>query len=90
MLSRYLCLSPLFSLLLNGWLVGFVAAAVVQTEPVSYLFLGLLPHGIFELPAMIIAQAAALSFGTTVIIAIFRDEKRPFLMANIWRNSDFS
>ena len=53
-LSPILCLVPVMALTLNGWLIGLVSASVVQEESLGYLLAGLLPHGIFELPALII------------------------------------
>ena len=47
---------------------------------------GILPHGVFEIPALIMAQAAALSFGTMAVIALFVKEKRPLLVPNLKQN----
>ncbi len=84
--SPVLCLVPILTLTVNGWLMGFISAIVVQEESVGYILAGLLPHGIFELPALIMAQAAALSFGTMVILALFKRERRDLLLPNLRRN----
>jgi len=84
--SPLLCLVPILTLAVNGWLMGFISVVVVQEEPVGYILAGLLPHGIFELPALIIAQAAALSFGVMVILALFKREKRSLLLPHLHRN----
>jgi stage II sporulation protein M len=47
---------------------------------------GILPHGIFEIPALILGQAAALSFGAMAITAIFSKEKRERLLPNLRKN----
>ena len=60
------------ALTVNGWLIAFVSAAVVQEESLGFVLAALLPHGIFELPALILGQAAALSFGTAAMLALFR------------------
>ena len=73
--SPILCLLPVLSLLLNGSLISFISVIVVEEESLGFLLAGLLPHGIFEIPAMIIGQAAALYFGVSVIVALFSREK---------------
>ena len=85
-LSPILCLVPTMALTFNGWLLGFVATTVTQEESLGYLLVGLLPHGIFEIPALIMGEAVAFSFGTTVILALFRKERRNLLLPNLRRN----
>ena len=71
-LSPLLCLSPFLTLTVNGWLIGAISTEVVKTTSVGYLLAGLLPHGIFEIPALMIGEAAAFSFGTSVLLGLFR------------------
>ena len=85
-LSPILCFMPILALTVNGWVLAFVSSIVIQEESLGYLLAGLLPHGIFELPAFILGEAAALSFGTMVIIALFRKERRNLLLPNLKRN----
>ncbi len=82
-LSPILCLVPILALTVNGWLLAFISVAVVQEESIGYVLAGLLPHGIFELPAFIMGQAAALSFGTMAILALFKEERRNQLLPNL-------
>lgn len=77
--SPLLCLLPLVTLLTNGWLLGFVSVIVIQEESLGFLLAGILPHGIVEIPALIIGEAAALSCGATVIMALFRRDKEKLL-----------
>ena len=84
--SPILCLLPILALTVNGWILSFVSAAVVQEESLGLLLTVLLPHGIFELPAIIIGEAAALSFGTMAIIALISKEKRNQLLPNLKQN----
>lgn len=85
-LSPIFLLVPLIALTFNGGLIGLVSAAVIQQESLGYLLAGMLPHGIFELPALIMGEAVALSFGTAVILAIFKKEKRSQLLPNVKSN----
>ena len=57
-----------------------------QQESVGLVLAALLPHGVFELPALIIGEAAALSFGTMAIIALISKEKRKLLLPNLKQN----
>ncbi len=85
-LSPIFYLVPVMALTFNGWLVGFLSTTVLQEKSLGYLLVGLLPHGIFELPAFIIGEAVALSFATTVILALFKKERRNLLLPNLKRS----
>ncbi len=85
-LSPILCLVPVMALTLNGWIVGWVSNIVIQEESLGYLLAGLLPHGIFEVPALIMAEAVALSFGTAMILTPFRKEGSQRLLSNLRQN----
>jgi len=85
-LSPILCLVPILTLTLNGLLLGSVSAMVVQEKSLGFVLTALLPHGIFELPALIIGEAAALSFGAMVTLALFKKEARGHLLPSLKRN----
>ncbi|MEK6858768.1 MAG: stage II sporulation protein M [Nanoarchaeota archaeon] len=55
---------PLFNALLNGAVLGYVAARVVPFTGFVGLW-RLLPHGIFELPAIFIAIGLGIKFGAS-------------------------
>ncbi|MCX8182194.1 MAG: stage II sporulation protein M [Candidatus Methanomethyliaceae archaeon] len=67
-LSPLLLIFPATILLLNGFMTGFVASVL----PIDLALRALAPHGIFELPALVIAAAGGLCFGTGVIRKILR------------------
>lgn len=85
-LSPILCLVPVLALTVNGLLLGSLSVIVAQQQSLGFLLAGLLPHGVFELPALIIGEAAALSFGITTMLALFRREKKEFLLPNLKQN----
>lgn len=87
--SPILCLMPILALTVNGWVIAFVSTIITKEESLGYLLAGLLPHGIFEISAFILGEAAALSFGTMVIIALFRKEKRDLLLPNLKQNARY-
>jgi len=84
--SPILCLTPILALTANGWLLAFVSIMVIQEKSLGFVLIGLLPHGIFELPALILGQAAALSFGTMAVLALFKTERRSLLLPNLKKN----
>lgn len=88
-LSPFFCLAPAAALVINGGILGLVSAAVVNEKSLAFLLAGTLPHGVFELPAIIIAQASAFSFGTAVMLALVSKEKRKLLLPNLKQNAGY-
>ncbi len=86
-LSPILCLAPILTLTVNGWLLAFVSSAVVSEKSIGFLLTALLPHGVIELPALIIGEAAALSFGAMAIILILKKESRTVLVSTVTKNA---
>jgi stage II sporulation protein M len=75
-LSPLLCIMPIVTLVLNGILIGFVAVPVASQTSVSYVLAAILPHGVIELPALVIGEAAALSTGVAIMMIPFRVQAR--------------
>ena len=86
LLSPILCLLPIAVLTVNGWVIAFVAALVAEITSVGFVLAALLPHGIVEIPALILGEAAALSFGSIVITGIFNKQKRGLIIPNLKHN----
>ena len=85
-LSPIFCLMPILTLSVNGWLLALVSSTVVKEKSLGFVLAGVLPHGIIELPAFFIGEAAALSFGAMVILALFKKEKRSLLPSSLRQN----
>jgi stage II sporulation protein M len=77
----FLGIFPIISLLANGYLVGFVGRLSVNTEGLSIL-LNLVPHGIFELPALFISLGLGIRFGTF----IFQKNKLKTFQEYFWNS----
>ncbi len=64
------------TMIANGYLLGFVASIIVRSEGILVLW-RLLPHGIFELPAIFISLGIGLRLGTFIfkknIVKSFKD-----------------
>ncbi|MAG10743.1 hypothetical protein CMI44_00315 [Candidatus Pacearchaeota archaeon] len=61
---------PFVSSMFNGYLLGFVASLTIEREGILSLW-RILPHGIFELPAVFISFGIGIKFGAF----IFRKDK---------------
>ncbi len=87
--SPFLLVIPVLALLLNSALISYIAMVVIQKESFWLLLAGLLPHGIFEIPAFIIGEAAALSFGIAAITALCSKRSRGDLGDNFKKNARY-
>lgn len=72
---------PVLSAVVNGYVLGFVAVRSVGVEGISVLW-KLLPHGIFELPAVFISLGMGLKFGTF----LFKKKKIKSLKEFFWNS----
>jgi stage II sporulation protein M len=59
-----------FELLLNGVFIGAVATAAGFTRGIAYPVLGLVPHGVFEIPAFILGFTSIIRWQVTVVEAV--------------------
>lgn len=71
-------LLPLFALIINGYILGFVSALAVEQGGFLTL-LNLLPHGIFELPAIFISLGLGIKFGSFIFMKKKTASFRKFL-----------
>ena len=85
-MSPLLCIIPVITLVINGGVIGLVSAIIVEEESLPFLLAGILPHGILELPALIMGEAVALSFGIAVLQGIFGKDKRDSIKSNVKNN----
>ncbi len=80
-------LSPLFTLFINGALMGIITGAIIQEgQPLwPFLCLGILPHGIFELSAFFICGALGLKFGYHCVASPLPGLSRKQSFFYIWK-----
>lgn len=76
-------LFPLWATIQNGYIIGFVANKAIALEGIWVLW-RLIPHGIFELPAIFIAIGLGLKLGEKVLrrdkpIKFLKDSLKVFL-----------
>lgn len=77
-LGALLGILPALFLLINGAVIGYLIHlnAIQGQDLFTLIVKGLLPHGIIEIPAIIIACAFGLKFGSRVLSALFRGGRR--------------
>ncbi|NHN35179.1 stage II sporulation protein M [Paenibacillus agricola] len=66
-LGAFFGVLPLFFLLANGMLLGYIGAVSTQKESLLFVIKGIAPHGIIEIPAIIIAAAFGLRLGVLMM-----------------------
>ncbi|QAY67895.1 stage II sporulation protein M [Paenibacillus protaetiae] len=75
-----LAVFPIFFLILNGMIIGYLLHKVELEQGAGHLadliFRGLLPHGILEIPAIIVASAYGIKFGALVWKGFFNGLKQ--------------
>jgi stage II sporulation protein M len=64
---------PMLVVVTNGLLLGIVAYNVIQSEGALYLLAGILPHGIIELPVVLISIAIGFRLGHVVALSLARE-----------------
>ncbi len=82
-------LSPLLTLFLNGALMGAVAGLLQQQGmPVfSFLLLGILPHGVFELTSFFICGGLGLKLGYHCLASPLPGKTRGESFRYIWKEA---
>ena len=54
---------PILFIFVNGLLIGIVSFVIIAKEGVRFLVLGTVPHGVFEIPAVLISAAYGMRLG---------------------------
>jgi len=74
LLGLGLGLIPLLVVTSNGFLLGIVAHGAVQQGGLLFLAAGILPHGIFELPAVLVSIAIGFRLGYLLALILAREK----------------
>lgn len=65
-------ISPILMIVANGVIIGVFMVLVTKKASFMYFILGILPHGIFEIPAAIISSSMGMRVGSAVILKLRR------------------
>lgn len=64
-------LIPFFSVLANGLILGIFAQVISQEASWPFFILGIAPHGIIEIPVLILSSAIGMQIGKVAIYKLF-------------------
>lgn len=73
---------PIFTGIVNGYILGFVIRKVTSSEGIFVLW-QLFPHGIFELPAILISIAIGMKLGSTLFEKNYRKSLKENLIESL-------
>ncbi|MEM4577015.1 MAG: stage II sporulation protein M [Candidatus Nezhaarchaeales archaeon] len=65
-LGILIAIPPMIFAFLNGLIIGLVSSMVAERSGALFVLLGILPHGILEIPALLISCALGVKVGLTV------------------------
>jgi stage II sporulation protein M len=57
---------PILFLVVNGMILGYLGALKMDEQMLAFFLKGIMPHGVIEIPAIIVACAYGLRFGSIV------------------------
>ena len=69
-LGVFFAFVPAYFLVINGMMIGYLASHLSGEHAAQRLIVGILPHGILELPAIVIAGAFGIRFGFLLLDVI--------------------
>jgi stage II sporulation protein M len=67
-------LVPLLVLTSNGFMIGVVSYSIIHTQGVLYLLAGIVPHGIIELPTILLGISIGFRLGYLLIITLLGEK----------------
>lgn len=67
-------LVPLLVLTSNGFMIGVVSYDVIQKQGLLYLMAGIMPHGIIELPTILLGISLGFRLGYLLVLTILGEE----------------
>ncbi len=90
-LGLALGIAPLAFTVANGLVIGIVVGATIAKSGLLYVMVGILPHGVIEMPMVFLSAAIGLKLGTDVFRAIilrrvhlWRDIREGLLIFTFW------
>ena len=67
---------PLFASFANGMILGIFGCIISENLSWSFFFVGILPHGIIEIPVLILSTAVGMRIGKVALWRLFGGEIR--------------
>lgn len=83
----FLGIYPVFSAFINAYVIGFLANLLSREISPLFFLLRLLPHGIFEIPALFLSLGLGLKLGISLVISYLKENKKkkylPYIILTI-------
>lgn len=67
-------LVPLLVLTTNGFMIGVVSYSIIHKQGLLYLFAGIVPHGIIELPTILLGISIGFRLGYLLVLTILGEK----------------
>lgn len=67
-------LVPLLVLTTNGFMIGVVSYSIIHKQGLLYLMAGIVPHGIIELPTILLGISLGFRLGYLLALTILREK----------------
>ena len=75
---------PMMFMAFNGFFVGYVAYNAAQVQGLGFVFATILPHGVIEIPAIILSASMGVGFGYQLIHRLMhRDGLQQYVMESL-------
>lgn len=65
---------PLMFMAFNGFFIGYISWNVAQVQGLVFVFATILPHGIIEIPTILLSASMGVGLGYTLIHRLMRRE----------------
>jgi stage II sporulation protein M len=64
-------IAPALFMLANGLILGIVIGVTIRGTSLAYVLVGTVPHGVIEIPMVLISSAIGLKLGVDVLLKLF-------------------
>jgi stage II sporulation protein M len=65
---------PLMFIAFNGFFIGYIAFTAAQIQGLGFVFATILPHGVIEIPAIILSSSMGVGLGYQIIHRLMKRE----------------
>lgn len=61
--GAFFCVIPVLFIAFNGLVIGVASSFIVDNSGLRYLLIGLMPHGVIEIPMVLLSAAVGINLG---------------------------
>jgi stage II sporulation protein M len=70
----FIGIPPLIFMAFNGFFIGYIAYNAAKVQGIVFVFATILPHGVIEIPTIILCAAMGVGLGYSIIHRVMRRE----------------